>query len=333
MTRKSKLAKHLLAGASCLLAACALLSGPAQADAKYSIKVAYANNPGEPFDLAVNEWARLFAEETNGEGELITFPSAALGAKKDVMEQMLYGSGIITLADGAFFADYVPDFGIMMAPYLGNNYEDIFKLTKTPWFADLSKQLDGHGYHILAANWLYGVRHMMTKKPVKTPEDLKGMKIRVANGRIFIEAIRAMGATPTPMALAETYPALTTGVIDGAENPIPVLYGQKLFEPAPYLDLTGHIDNVTQLVIGQKYFEKLPENIQKALTHSCEEAGEFMTALSEKVANEDMEKMKKAGVTVVEVDRSLFREAAKSAYTKFPEWSPGLYDKVQSYLK
>lgn len=301
--------------------------------AQYSIKIAYENNPGEPIDKAVNEWAKLFAQKTGGKGELKLYPSSQLGSKKDVMEQMKLGSAIITIADGGFFADYVPDFGILMGPYLGNDYKDIFKLAKTPWFAEMNDKLAGKGFRILTSNWLYGTRHMVTKKPVKTPEDLKGLKIRVPNNRIQIDAMKTMGATPTPMPLGEVYPALTTGVIDGAENPIPVLYGQKHHEPAKYLILSGHLDNVSQWVTSETYFKKLPADIQKALTESADEAGNFMTNIIQVAEKETIEKMKKEGVTVIEVDKKAFREAAKPTYSHFPEWTPGLYDKVQSYLK
>ncbi|GHU25673.1 C4-dicarboxylate ABC transporter [Betaproteobacteria bacterium] len=317
----------LLLGAALCFNAGAVLS------AEYSIKVAYENNPGEPVDKAVNEWARLFAQKTGGKGELKLYPSSQLGSKKDVMEQMKLGSAVITIADGGFFADYVPDFGVLFGPYLGKDYTDIFKLAKTPWFAEMSGKLQEKGFHILTSNWLYGVRHMVTKKPVHTPADLAGLKIRVPNNRIQIDAMKTMGATPTPMPLAEVYPALTTGVIDGAENPIPVLYGQKHHEPAKYLILSGHLDNVSQWVTGEVYFKKLPPDIQKALTESADEAGDFMTGIIEQAEKEIIEKMKKEGVTVIEVDKNLFREAAKPTYTHFPEWTPGLYDKIQSYIK
>ncbi len=325
--------KRIAAGVVGLAMACMAFGGAVQAaDVKYSIKLAYENNPGEPLDLAMREWARLFKEKTGGVGEMKVYPSSQLGSKKDVMEQMKMGSAIITLTDGAFFADYIPDFGIMMGPYLGKDYKDVIKLSETPWFADMSKQLEAKGFHIVGANWLYGTRHMLTKKPVHTPADLAGLKIRTPNARIQIEAMKDMGATPTPMPLAEVYPALTTGVIDGAENPIPTLYGQKHHEVAKFLILTGHLDNVTNLTAGQKYYEKLPPEIQKALTESCQEAGVYMTDLVHKVEKELIEKMKAEGVTVIEVDRGPFREATKTTYTKFPEWTPGLYEKVQGYL-
>jgi len=300
---------------------------------KVTIKIAYENNPGEPIDLAVKEWARVLKERTNGQMELQLYPSSQLGSKKDIMEQMKLGSNIITIGDGGFFADYVPDFGILMGPYLGKDYKDIFKLSKTEWFADLSKKLEGKGYHILTSNWLYGTRHMVTTKPVNTPADLQGLKIRVPNNKIQIEAMKAMGATPTPMPLAEVYPALTQGVINGAENPIPVMYGQKHHEPAKYLIMTGHLDNVSQWICGQKFFEKLSPENQKALQESGDIAGVFMTTEIEKAEKVTIDKMKSEGVTVIDVDRNLFREASKSTYEKFPDWTPGLYEKVQGLIK
>lgn len=301
--------------------------------AQYTIKAAYENNPGEPFDRAMHEWARLFKEATDGKGEIHLYPSSQLGSKKDVMEQMKMGAAMITLTDGAFFADYIPDFAILMGPYLGKDYTELIKLSETPWFADLSSRLEEKGFHILAANWLYGSRHMVTNRPVYTPADLKGLKIRVPNTRIQIEAMKEMGATPTPMPLAEVYPALTTGVIDGAENPIPVLYGQKHHEPAKYLILTGHLDTIADITIGNKYYQQLPDDIKKALTESCKQAGDYMTRILLESEKEIVEKMKAEGVTVIEVDRALFREASKNTYLNFPEWTPGLYDTLQGYLK
>ena len=302
--------------------------------AKYTLKVAYENNPGEPFDLSVREWARLFKEATNGEGELRLFPSSQLGSKKDVMEQMRMGAALVTLSEGAFLADFgLPDFSIMMGPYLGNDYRDILKLSDTPWFAGLVQKLEDQGLHVLASNWFFGRRHMLTKKAVHTPEDLKGLKIRVPNTRIQVAAFEAMGATPTPMPWSEVYPALTTGVVDGAENAIPVMYAQKLAEQAKFLILSGHVDCMAEIICSQKFFAKLPPKIQKALTESCKKAGIFQTELIQKVDKEYIEKMKAEGVTVIDIDRAKFREAAKGTYTMFPDWTPGLYDMLQKEMK
>lgn len=304
-----------------------------KAPEKVVIKIAYENHPNEPIDLAVKEWARVLKEKSQGKVELQLYPSSQLGSKKDIMEQMKLGSNVITIGDGAFFADYVPDFSILMGPYLGKDYKDVFKLTQSPWFADLSKKLDEKGFHIITTNWLYGTRHMVTDRPVKTPADLQGLKIRVPNNKIQMEALKAMGATPTPMPLAEVYPALTQKVINGAENPIPVLYGQKHHEPTKNLVLTGHLDNISQWFCGTAFWNKLTPEVQKLLVESGNAGGVFMTNSVAKAEKETIDKMKKEGTNVIEVDRNLFREATKVTYTKFPEWTPGLYDKVQSMMK
>jgi tripartite ATP-independent periplasmic transporter solute receptor, DctP family len=301
--------------------------------AKYVIKAAYENNTGEPFDQSMREWARLFKERTNGEGEIRVFPSSQLGSKKDVMEQMQMGAALVTVTDGAFLADFgIPDFSIMLGPYLGRSPEEMAKLAETPWFKGLNKQLDDKGLHVLASNWFFGRRHILAKKPVHSPADLAGLKIRVPNTKIQIAGFEAMGATPTPMPWAEVYPALTTGVVDGAENAIPVMYGQKLHEQAKYLILSGHVDLMSQIVCGTKYFNKLPADIQKALTDTCLEAGLFQTDLIQKVDNEYIDKMKTEGVTVIEVDREQFAKAAEGAYGKFPDWTPNLYETLQKEL-
>lgn len=302
-------------------------------DEKIVIKVGYENNPGEPVDKAAQEWVRLAKEKSGGKVELQLFPSSQLGSKKDLIEQMMTGSNVITIGDASFLMDYVPDIGIISGPYLADNYDQLFKLTKTDWFKGLEKQLEGKGLHIVSTNWIYGTRHIVSKKPIATPADMQGQKIRVPNNKLFIETIKAMGGIPTPMAWGDTYTALTQGTVEGAENPVPVLFGSKMYESAKNLSLTGHIDLISQWIGGQKFWETLPADVQKAVTDSAEEAGLFMNKQIEAADKDAIAQMKAAGVNVVESDKAAFREAVKGVYQKFPEWSPGLYDKVQGLLK
>ena len=306
---------------------------PAAEGKEYTVKIAYENQPGEPIDLAVQEWKRLAEEKTNGKLKVELYPSSQLGSKSDVIEQMKMGANVITIADGAFFMDYVPDFGILYAPYLTDSYEQMFKLIDSEFFKGLETELQGKGLHIVTAKWVYGDRHLITNKPVTTPEDLKGLKVRVPNIPLMIQAMETMGATPTPMPLGEVYPALAQGVINGMENPLPVIVGSKSYESAKHIALTGHIQNVSQWVAGQSFIETLPEDILKALKEAGDEAGVFG---AQKVAEADakaLEEMKAAGVTVTEVDKALFKEAVKPMYNNVKEWSPGLYDKVQEIIK
>lgn len=315
----------------CVLSLC--LCGVAMA--KTVVKVAYENNPGEPIDVVVHKWADLVQEQSNGEVELELYPSSQLGSKKDVLEMALMGVNVITITDAGFLADYVPDFSILVGPYLAQDADDLFRLFKTDWFKGLEKKLEAKGLHIVTPNIMFGVRQLLTTKPVKTPADLKGMKIRVPNNRMQIATLEAMGATPTPMPLSEVYPSLTQGVIDGAENTIPVIYGQKLYEAAPYLNLIGYMTMTAQWIGGQAFFETLPPDVVQLLSDTGDEAGLLSQKLLAADGEEDsalMEKMEAEGVHIVKVDTAPFREATKKVYQQFPEWTPGLYDKVQSLI-
>lgn len=300
------------------------------------VHVGYENNPGEPFDLGVREWARLVEEKSGGTMKLEVFPSSQLGSKNDLIDQMLAGMPVVTLADGAFYADRgVPDFGIVFGPFLFNTWDDVWKLTKSDWYREQCNLLEKKGLKIIASNWIYGDRHLLTKKAVHSVSNLKGMKIRVPNNIIQIKGFEVLGATPTPMPLGDVYTALQQGVIDGVENPLPVLYGGKFHEVAKHLSLTAHVRNFTTLVTGTAFFDSLTPNQAELLISTCEEAGVYNNNLQNKATEETLNKFANEGVEIIHVDRSEFTEASLPFYS-LPEltskWSPGLYERVMQAM-
>lgn len=301
------------------------------------IQIGYENHPGEPFDLACNEWKRLIEEKSNGSIKVEIFPSSQLGSKNDLIDQMLAGSSVITLADGAFYADRgVPDFGITFGPYLFDSWDECWKLIESDWWKEQTDKLEEKGLKVLAANWIYGDRHTLTTKPVKNVSDLKGMKIRVPNNTIQIKGFEVLGATPTPMPLGEVYTALQQGTIDGLENPLPVLYNGKFHEVAKYLTLDGHIKNFTTLICGAEFFNTLTPEQQQLLIETGYEAGVYNNKLQEEVTQETLEKLKAEGVEIIEVDSQEFKEASKEFYdlpTFTSQWSEGLYETVKKAMK
>ena len=314
-------------------AALCLAAGGAFAADVIKIKIAYGNNVGEPNDKAVREWGRLMKERSKGQVEFQYFPSSMLGSQKDVTEQLTIGSNVITISDGGFLMDYVPAFGVTYLPYIYDNKEQLFKLVDSDLFKDLSKQLEGKGLYIVHSKWIYGVRNMLATKPATKPEDLKGLKIRVPNIRLSNEMMNAMGATATPMPLAEAYPALMQGVINGAENPIPVLYGGKMFEGAKFLLMTRHQVNLSSWIAGTSFIKKLPPEIVKMLKETGEEAGKFLDKENEVADKEAVKKMEAAGVKVVEVDRAAFKSVMKDFPARFnKEFPPEVMNKVYSII-
>lgn len=302
------------------------------AAAPVTIKVAYENNPGEPIDKAMHYWKDLLAQRSKGEITLDLYPSSQLGSKKDVTEQAMMGLNIITLSDVGFLVDFDPDLGILFGPYLTDDPQKLFAIYQSDWFKKKDAELRKKGIHIVMSNYLYGVRQILAKKPINTPDDMKGMKIRVPNNVMQIKAIEAMGATPTPMPLGEVYPALTQGLIDGVENPISVLYGQKLHEQAKYLSMVGYITNTSLWLGGEAFFETLPPDQLKMIHETAYETGLYSQKIVTDLDNQMIDKMKAEGVTVIYPDVAPFKAKTKAVYSQFPKWTPGLYDQIQKEL-
>jgi tripartite ATP-independent transporter DctP family solute receptor len=301
------------------------------------IQIAYGNNPGEPIDLAANEWARLIEERSNGSMKVEVYPSAQLGSKSDVIDQMLAGDNVITLADGAFLADRgAKDLGIMFAPYVFESWDDVWRLVESDWFADQAAIVEDQGMKVLTANWIYGDRHTLTVDPVTAVTDLEGMKIRVPDNNIQIKGMEVLGATPTPMAFGDIYTALQQGVVDGVENPLGVLYAGKFYEVAKNLILDAHVKNLTLWIGGTAMYDSLTPEQQQILMETGDEAGLFNNGIVDEANDEALAALEAEGVIVHEIDITEFQEAAMKFYeiesiTK--DWSPDLYNTVKAAMQ
>ncbi|WP_282603868.1 C4-dicarboxylate TRAP transporter substrate-binding protein [Paracoccus sp. PARArs4] len=321
-----KTATKALLGATAAI----MLALPAMAET--TIRIAYENNPGEPADLVMNRWAELVDEASDGEVKLDLYPSSQLGAKQDVIEQAMLGVNVITIADVGFLTDYDPDLGILFGPYLTEDAESLFRIYESDWFKQKEEALRDQGIHIVISNYLYGTRQLLATKKVETPEDLAGLKIRTPNNIMQIRAIEAMGGTPTPMPLGDVYPALTQGVIDGVENPLPVLFGQKLHEQAKELSMISYLQNTSLWLGGQAYFDTLDPEVIEMLHETGYQAGLYSQELAAEEDARILAAMEEAGVTVTYPDVAPFREKAMAVYEQFPEWSDGLFDDIQAQL-
>lgn len=312
----------------------------AQAADNIVLKMGYENNPGEPFDLGCQKWKELLEAKSGGAIKLDLYPSSQLGSKTDIIDAMILGDDVATLADGAFYSDRgVTDFGIIFGPFFFDSYDEAFKLADSPWFKEQAKKLADQGIVVAAANWKYGDRNTLTTKPVHKMADFKGLKVRVATNEIYSEGMRTLGVTPTPMALGEVYTSLQQGVIDGVENPVSVLYGGKFQEVAKYLLMDAHIRNVTNIIVGTKFMAKLTPEQQQMVIDTCREAGLYQNQIADQREQELIDKMKAEGVEVTYPDdafKAEMRKAAASFY-QLPQftknWSPDLYKTVKANCK
>jgi tripartite ATP-independent transporter DctP family solute receptor len=303
-----------------------------------TVQIGFGNSLSEPLGQALVKWQSLVAEQGDGSLKIELFPDSQLGSKSELIDSMLLGEPVVTLADGAFYADYgVNDFGIVFGPFLFDSWEQCWTLTKSDWYADQSAQLEDKGLKLLTSNWMYGDRHTLTVQPVKSVADLKGLKLRVPSNKIQSIGMDTLGATSTGMALSDVYQALQTKTIDGAENPLSVLYGRKLQEVAKYLILDAHVKNFTTWVCSADFFNSLTPAQQQLLMSTGDEAGLYNNTLQEASDSKYLQLMKDDGVEVTEMTpemQAAFKAAALPFYELGDEfgWSPNLYSTVRKAM-
>lgn len=307
----------------------------AQAEPELVVNFGQSNNPGEPHAMGGDYWQKIMKEESGGKIELIHYPSDQLGSKSDLIDQMLMGNPVIAPMNATNFADLgLPDFAIMMAPYLTNSWEEVEKLMASDVYKKLEKQLEEKGYKVLANNWHYGVRHTLTKKQVKHPSDLHGMRVRVPNSTSSILIMKSVGASATPLVMNEIYPALQQGTIDGLENPLTTILGGHWQEVAKYIILDGHTYDLNSMVCGMSFWNTLTKEQQDLLVKTAQEAGVYQNEQMEAQSAEARAKLEKDGVIFTEADHDEWVKAAESFYDapEFKNWTPGLRDEVKAAL-
>ena len=214
-----KKAKRIIMLVIFILLSLAVVCTTAQAADKYVLKFNHVLAPTDPFHAGFTKWAKAVNERTKGGMDVQVFHSAQLGVEEDIIEQLRQGANVGQNTDSARLGNYVPEIAIMNGPYFVDNYQDVFKLGALPSIKSWKLRLENnYGIKILSFNWVQGFRHMITNKPIRRPEDLKGLRIRTPGAPIWQESIRSIGATPVAMAFGEIYAAMQQKVIDGLDN-------------------------------------------------------------------------------------------------------------------
>ncbi|EFW37811.1 C4-dicarboxylate TRAP transporter substrate-binding protein [Treponema phagedenis] len=271
---------------------------------------------------------------SNGTLELQLFTSGTYPYGKDGMELIVNGGDVIQVDGINFIADYVPDFDAVTGPFLYTSFDEYLAMTKSDLVAALKQEaVEKHGIRILSLDWVFGFRSMMLKKPVKTPDDMRGLKIRVPTSPLYTYTLEAMGANPIAMPYPDTYSAIQQGVIDGVEGSILTYWGTKQYENVKEYSLTRHLLGVSAVTISEKCWQSLTAEQQQILTEEFQKGTD--DNLKETIALEDdyAEKLKEQGVHFYEIDAPAFAAKAAVVYTKFPKWTAGIYDQIQAELK
>jgi tripartite ATP-independent transporter DctP family solute receptor len=288
----------------------------AQAPKTYTLKFNHVLGPKEPYHDGFVKWAKRVEERTKGGLKIEVFHSAQLGREEDIIEQIRQGANIGQNTDSARMGNYVPGIAVMNGPYFAETLEEVAKLRKSPtvikWQEELATKF---GLKVVSFNWVQGYRHFFTNKPVKTPEDLKGLRIRTPPAPIWQESIRSLGATPVAMAFGEMYPGLQQRAIDGVELVYNNIPGGRFYEVLKYANETKHIMLINFEVVSATWFNSLPKEYQDILIEECDKAGEETSKEIFRLEAEVEQQLKGRGMTIVkDVDLAAFRKAGDKAY-------------------
>jgi TRAP-type transport system periplasmic protein len=303
----------LAAGVVC---AGALLFGVAPVHAQTEIKLGHVGEPGSLFQLSADEFAKRANAKLGDKAKVVVYGSSQLGGDKEMLQKLKLGTLDMALPSTVMTSE-VDLFGIFEMPYIVKDRGHMASIEKEIFWPVLAPAAEKKGLKVLAV-WENGYRHITNnKQPIKTPADLKGIKLRVPEGKWRVRMFQEYGANPSPMKFSELFTALQTGVMDGEENPLTQIYSAKLQEVQKFLSMSGHVYTPAYLTVGVRRYNTLPADVRKVLEDTARETQAFVYKTAASADTELLAKLKQSGMQVNDVDKEAFVAASKPIYDDF----------------
>lgn len=296
-----------------------ILSGTLFA-AEATLKLGHIADPQNPYAQGAQKFADLVAEKSGGSMEIQVYPSSQLGNQRDLVEGLTLGTVDLTMTSTAVLGNFHPQVAVFDLPFIFRDRDHTFKALDTVGM-DIAKGLEPKGLKVLAY-FENGVRNMSNNvRPIRKPEDMQGLKIRVMEQPIYISMMKALGANPTPMAFGELFTALQKGVVDGQENPAAHIYTKRFFEVQKYISLTEHTYSAEPLVVSMITWNKLTPEQQSILQEAAKEACAWQRQLAIELESSYWDKIRESGKSeiITDVDKEAFRKATASVWTEFED--------------
>jgi tripartite ATP-independent transporter DctP family solute receptor len=301
-----------------LLAGAAMLASVALPAAAQTVLRSTDIHPTDyPTVEAVRHISKLLEERTKGRIKINVFHSAQLGNEKDTIEQTRFGVIDMNRINMAPFNNLIPATNVPSLPFIFRSVAHMRTVMDGPIGDSILKEFEKHDLVGLAFYDSGSRSFYNSKRPINTPADMKGMKIRVQQSDMFVALVSALGANATPMAFGEVYSALQTGVIDGAENNWPSYESTKHFEVSKFYSLTEHSLSPEVLVMSKRSFDKLSKEDQEIMKAAAKESVAKMRELWDAREKASEAKVKAGGAVINAVEKQPFIDAMKPVYDKF----------------
>jgi len=275
-----------------------------------------------PVHLGILEFQKVLEISSRGALKVKIFPDGQLGSEREVLELLQIGSVAATKVSAATLSNFVPEYNILGIPYLFRDKQHLFDVLEGP----IGKSILEKGSKFWLRGLCYfdaGSRSFYTiDKAIRTPEDLKGLKIRVMNNQMAINMVNSLGASATPLSYSELYTAMQQGVVDGAENNSPSFVSSNHYEISKYYTLDQHSFVPDVLLIGTKYWEKLSKDEKLWLQDAADQSAQAQKKYWNDSVDESMKIAKGAGVEIIIPDKALFAEKSASVLQEFVKKNP-----------
>ncbi len=300
----------------CIFAVAASVFFGGTAFAATNIKLAHAGSLEHQYQIGAEVFKKLVEERSNGDIKVNIFPQAQLGNERDSIEGVRMGTiNMTTIAAAGALPRFVPEMSVLTVPYVLKSRAQAYAVLDGPFGEKLNSIIAAKGL-VNLAYWEVGFRHFTNStRQIKTPADIKDLKIRVQESKSWMEMIQNLGGIPMPVPFGELYSALQQKVVDGQENPIATIYSIKYNEVQKYVMLVGHTYEAAAVLVNPKWFGALKKEEQDLIAQAATDAGRIQRETLAKLDEERLGVIKKAGVEVFETpDINAFAEATKDVW-------------------
>ncbi len=304
-----------------------LLSGVASAAESW--RAWNIHHEGHPNTAAMDRFSELVAEKTSGEIEVDVFHGGVLGSQPDALEQVRIGAIEVGNFNLGPIGPMVKEANLVSLPFIFKSVPHMFRVLEGEAGEIVAKAMGDAD--VLPLAWVdAGARSFYTQKPINTPDDVKGLKIRVMNNDLYTSMISAMGGNPSPMAFSEVQQALKTGVVDGAENNFPSFKNVGHYEVTTHYSLSEHLIIPECICVNTGKYKSLSPELQAAVKSAAEEAALYQRELWAVQSNEARMEVEKAGIKVNEIaDKGPFQDAMVSVYDEYLKANPDMSKLVE----
>jgi tripartite ATP-independent transporter DctP family solute receptor len=272
-----------------------------------------------PYHEGAKKFAEILNKKTSGEITIQIFPNGTLGKQAQLVDSLTMGTIDLSLTNTIVLEKYEPRMGVLSMPYIIRDWNQIYQAVDGEIGKELNKGLEKKGITVLAYHEI-GRINMLTIKPVKHPDDVKGIKLRSQPGPSQIEAAKALGAVVVPTAYSEVYTALQLGTIDGTTQPPSNISQNKFYEVAKYYIINELSFFLEPLSMSQMVYDRMTPEHQKILREAAYESAVWQRAYIRAQQDKDLEFLEKNGVIVTKADVSEWRAIIEPTWDKFPQW-------------